>query len=165
MDTSIDAMEASSDAMDSSVDTMDTRVGDDAASVRAGSNCPHHRLASMEGVKHGVSHGGGDGVGDVVGPEGHVVDNACAIGHWVTGVNVGVAHGRRDHAGRKGHGVESSPGMDSVHHGLCLPLGHPVDVLDGGLRVDPLHHMLHLTVLGDIGGVMDSCCNGHHVMG
>ena len=79
-----------------------------------------------------------------------------------------MAHGRRDHAGRNGHGVESSPGMDSIHHnlhGLCLPLGHPVDVLDGGLRVDPLHHMLHLPVLGDIGGVVDSCRNGHHVMG
>ena len=139
-----------------------------------GSNGPHHRVASVEGVEHGVSHGGGDVVGhtacwatrhvghsggDVAGPEGH------AIGHWETGV----AHGAgRDHAGHNGHGVESSPGMDSIHlnlHGLCLPLGHPMDVLDGGLRMDPLHHMLHLSILGNVGGVMHSCRNGRHVMG
>ena len=55
-------MKARSDSMDSSVDTMETRVGDDAANVVAGSNCPHHRLASMEWVEHGVSHGGCDAV-------------------------------------------------------------------------------------------------------
>merc|ERR1719300_981362 len=153
--------------MEACIDAMEPMVGDGATSVGVGSNCPHHRLASMEGVEHGVSHAVGHGGNDVAGPEGHVVDDACAIGHWVTGVNVGMAHGRRYHAGRNGHGVESSPGMDSIHHnlhGLCLPLGHPVDVLDGGLRVDTLHHMLHLPVLGDIGGVVDSCRNGHHVM-
>jgi len=156
--------------MDSSVDAMDAGVGDDAANVV--SNCPHHRLASMEWVEHGVSHGGCDAVshsgGHMVGPEGHVVDDACAIGHWETGVvNVGMTHGRRDHASHNGHAVESSPGMDSIHldlHGLCLPLGHPMDVLDGGLRMDPLHHMLHLSILGNVGGVMHSCRNGRHVM-
>ena len=94
----------------------------------------------------------------VLGHQGHVSDS-CAIGHWETRV----AHGGRDDAGHNGHGI----GMDSVHlnlHGLCLPLGHPMGVLDGGLGMDPLHHMLHLSVLGDIGGVMDSCRKRHHVV-
>ena len=59
---------------------MEAIVGDYATSVGVGSNCPHHSLASMEGVEHGVSHGGGDAVGhgggDVAGAEGHVVDDA-----------------------------------------------------------------------------------------
>merc|ERR1719500_1555565 len=160
------------DGADACVDPV-VEAGVHEANVGIGNNCPHHRLASMEGVEHGVSHGGGDAVGQsgghMVGPEGHVVDDACAICHWENGVvNVGMTHGRRDHAGHNGHGVESSPGVDSIHlnlHGLCLPLGHPMDVLDGGLRMDPLHHVLHLPILGDVGGVMDSCCNGHHVVG
>ena len=93
-------MKTRSDAMDPGVDAMDARVGDDAANVVAGSNCPHHRLASMEWVEHGVSHGGCDAVGHsgghVVGPEGHVVDDACAIGHWETG-------GQRATRGQKGN--------------------------------------------------------------
>ena len=57
--------------MEACIDAMEAMGGDDATSVRVGSNCPRHRLASMEGVEHGVSHGGGD----VAGAEGHVVDD------------------------------------------------------------------------------------------
>ena len=49
--------------MDSSIDAVDARVGEDAAKVGVGRDCPLHRVASVEGVEHGVSHGGGDVVG------------------------------------------------------------------------------------------------------
>ena len=58
--------------MEACIDAMEAMVGDDATSVGVGSNCPQHRLASMEEAEHAVGHGGGD----VAGPEGHVVDDA-----------------------------------------------------------------------------------------
>ena len=87
------------DGLDACVDPV-VEAGVCEANVGVGSDCPHHRLASMEWVEHGVSHGGGNAVGHsgghMAGPEGHVVDDACAIGHWETG-------GQRAIRGQKGN--------------------------------------------------------------
>ena len=49
--------------MESTIEAMEARVGEDVAKVGVGSESPHHRLASVEGVEHGASHGGGEVVG------------------------------------------------------------------------------------------------------